>query len=365
MNETKKREKRFFLKLFSYAFLFFSFAFFFLLFPKEIASSVVEGIELCLKVVVPSLFPFMVLSSSFSQSELCEKLGRLFKRPIKFFFSLGSSCFSPVLISLFGGYPTAAFCAGRLFEKGLISKSDFQKTLLFCINPSPSFAIGAVGAMLLGSKKDGVIIFFSVLFSSLLLGIFSKFVKTESEEDKMEKSRFSPSFPPFSKLLVDSIAQSGQSILFICFSVLFFSSALAVTDRIFPSKKAALFFGALFEVTNGVKRCCGILPPEIIAGIVAFSGLCTHFQVMNEVSLSGLRTSVFMTFRLLHGALSTVVCSVLFKIFPRETDVFSQQAHSVSLSCASSLPFSLCLCAMCVLLMLGNNFVISKKRESG
>ena len=86
---------------------------------------------------------------------------------------------------------------------------------------------------------------------------------------------------------------------------------------------------------------------------------------MNEVNLSGLRASVFVVFRILHGALSAVVCSFLLKIFPETEAVFSGQAKSFSYSCESSVPLSLCLVAMCVLLLLGNNFVLSKKRKSG
>lgn len=360
--KTKKRNLAL-LKLFPAAFLLFVFAFFFLLYPKKTAANVSEGIELCLGVVVPSLFPFMVLSSAFSSSVLCEKLGAFFKKPVSFVFALSPACFCPVLISLFGGYPTAAFCARQLFERGEISKRDFRRLLLFAVNPSPSFAVGAVGSMLLSSKKAGAVIFASIIVSSFILGIFSRLVKTGENENNESFAPLSPSLS-FSKILVDSIMKSGRSMLFICFSVLFFSAALAVTDTVFPSREGAMFFGALFEVTCAAKRCCGVLPTEIIAGIVAWGGLCTHFQVMNEVSLSGLKTSVFLSFRLLHGALSVVVCSFLLKIFPEAAPAFSQRAESFSFSCASSVPLSLCLVAMCVLLLLGNNFVLSKKQKS-
>ena len=358
-----KREYLFLLKLFPLAFFLFVFAFFFLLYPKETAKSVSEGIGLCLGTVIPSLFPFMVLSGIFSSSALCEKTGLIFKKPISFFFSLGSNCFCPVLISLVGGYPTAALCARRLFENGMISKNDFRRLLLFAVNPSPSFAIGAVGSILLGSKKAGIIIFLSVLISSFILGIFSKIIKT-GDDEKCSDLPLGEVFPPFSKNVVDSINQSGKSLAFICFSILFFSAVLAVADKFFPFEKASLAFGALLEVTCGCKRCAGILPTEIIAGIVAWGGICTHFQVMNEVSLSGLKPTVFVVFRLLHGALSVVICSFILKIFPETASVFSQRAESFSYSCASSLPLSLCLIAMCVLLLLGNNFVLSKKRKS-
>lgn len=352
-----------FLRLAASAFLLFLLSFFFLLYPAETAKSVSEGLSLCLNVVIPSLFPFMVISGIFVSSAVCEKLGRVFKKAISFLFSLSGACFCPVLVCLVGGYPTAAFCARQLYEKGLISRRDYQHLLLFAVNPSPSFAVGAVGAMLLGSSTSGAVIFFSVIIASLLLGLFSRLVKTEASDEDRKPISIEVQFMPFSKSVVNAIGSSGKAMLFICFSVLFFSAVLSVTDRLFPTKNASMLCGALFEVTCGCKRCCRKLPIEIIAGIVGWGGLCTHFQVMEDVILSKLRVTVFMAFRLLHGALSVAVCSFLLRLFPQAVPTFLGGDTVLSYSYNSSLPLSLCLVAMCALLMLGNNFALSKKRK--
>ena len=352
-----------FLRLAASAFLLFLLSFFFLLYPAETAKSVSEGLSLCLNVVIPSLFPFMVISGIFVSSAVCEKLGRVFKKAISFLFSLSGACFCPVLVCLVGGYPTAAFCARQLYEKGLISRRDYQHLLLFAVNPSPSFAVGAVGAMLLGSSTSGAVIFFSVIIASLLLGLFSRLVKTEASDEDRKPISIETQFMPFSKSVVNAIGSSGKAMLFICFSVLFFSAVLSVTDRLFPTKNASMLCGALFEVTCGCKRCCRKLPVEIIAGIVGWGGLCTHFQVMEDVILSKLRVTVFMAFRLLHGALSVAVCSFLLRLFPQAVPTFLGGDTVLSYSYNSSLPLSLCLVAMCALLMLGNNFALSKKRK--
>lgn len=356
-----------FLRLAASGFFVFGLSFFFLLHPQETAKSVSEGLSLCLFVLIPSLFPFMVVSGIFVSGSLCEKLSGIFKKAVSFFFSLGGGCFCPLLVSLVGGYPTAAFCARQLFQKGMISRRDFKHLLLFAVNPSPSFAIGAVGAMMLGSKESGAIIFFSVIISSLLLALFSRLVSTGEDGDEEKKQSaviIHESRTPLSKSIVDSISSSARAMLFICFSVLFFSAVLSVTDRLFPSKSAGLLCGALLEVTCGCRRCCRVLPTEIIAGIVGWGGLCTHFQVMEDVLLSKLRISVFLAFRLLHGALSAAVCSLLLKLFPQAAPTFLNGNAAVSYSGAAGFPLSVCLVAMCALLMLGSNFSISKKRKS-
>ena len=84
---------------------------------------------------------------------------------------------------------------------------------------------------------------------------------------------------------------------------------------------------------------------------------------MEDVILSRLKVSVFLAFRLLHGALSVVISSFLLKLFPQAVPTFLSEDTVLSYSYNSSLPLSLCLVAMCALLMLGNNFALSKKQK--
>lgn len=363
MKKTKLLSKELRLVLFNIlplAFFLFVCSFFFLVFPQETAKSVSDGIELCISTVVPSLFPFMVLSQIFVSGVFCEKLASKLGKLTTFLFSLSPLSFSVILISLVGGYPTGAIVARKLFEDGKISRRDFRHLLLFAVNPSPAFAIGAVGSAMFFSKETGIIIFSSVILSSLILGVFSKIVRTENEDDELPNTKSAAVLKPFSKCIVDSITGSGKSILFISFSILFFSAVLSIFDKFFSSKELSMLFGALLEVTCGCKRCFESYPVEIIAGIIGWGGLCTHFQIMREVILSGLQRSVFFVFRLLHGALSAVICSFLLKIFPNAAQVFSSQVEAVSPSSGSCLPFSFCLIGMCIILMLGNNKIIAR-----
>lgn len=348
----------------AFAFLLFVCAFFFLLFPKQTAESVSEVLELCLKTVIPSLFPFMVLSGIFTSSVFCEKLSKILGKATKAVFGLNPFCSSAILISAVGGYPLGAFTARKLFERGEISSDDFKRLLLFAVLPSPSFAVGAVGSSMLGSKNAGYLIYFSVLLASLVLGVFSRLAEFKNTENAFSSKPLSCKRGVLASIS-SSIEKSGRSMLFICFSVLFFSAVLSVTDSFFPSPSAQTLCAALLEVTCGCKRLCKGFSLPVIAGAVGWGGLCTHFQIINEVTLSGLNASVFLAFRLLHGALSSVICLALLRIFPIASETFSSfAAQSVSFSSGSSLAFSLCLIAMSVLLLLGNNFVVNGQKTS-
>ena len=87
-----------------------------------------KGIDLCIRTVIPSLFPFFVLS-------------------IYLTGNLGGSGILPVLISGFlGGYPTGAQAAAQLWRTGRITRTQGNKLLLFCSQAGPSFLFGMVAA---------------------------------------------------------------------------------------------------------------------------------------------------------------------------------------------------------------------------
>ena len=102
-----------------------------------------EGIDLCIRTVIPSLFPFFLLSSlltsviSGAKIPLLKPLGKLCKIPD------GSE--SLLMIGLLGGYPIGAQCICNAYDAGQIRKSDAQRMLGFCNNAGPAFLFGMVG----------------------------------------------------------------------------------------------------------------------------------------------------------------------------------------------------------------------------
>jgi hypothetical protein len=74
-----------------------------LVFSKECANGALSGIEMCLNVLIPSLFPFMAVSSFIVKSGIADLLGKPFGKITKTVFGL-SPCFAPILLlSVTGG----------------------------------------------------------------------------------------------------------------------------------------------------------------------------------------------------------------------------------------------------------------------
>ena len=76
--------------------------------PETAARGAAAGLDVCLGVLVPSLFPFLVLSVFLVRSGGAALLGRVFDRPFRLLFRLPGCCAPGVLVGLAGGYPAGA-----------------------------------------------------------------------------------------------------------------------------------------------------------------------------------------------------------------------------------------------------------------
>ncbi len=101
------------------------------------------GIDLCLRTVIPALFPFVMLSillcSAFAGSPLplLSPLGRLCGIPKGLEFLL--------ITGFLGGYPVGAQSTALAWKSGVLTKEEAQRILAFCSNAGPAFLFGIIG----------------------------------------------------------------------------------------------------------------------------------------------------------------------------------------------------------------------------
>ena len=142
-----------------------------IIYPKSVSSGIKNGINCCLDVLIPSMFPFMVAASMVSLSGIEEKSKFIFGKISKFLFYLPAQAVPTIIMSLFGGYPVGAYCVKSLYKNGAINSEQLNRMMCFCVNFGPAFIISALGQMLLNNHKLGIILFLIQVFSSALIGI--------------------------------------------------------------------------------------------------------------------------------------------------------------------------------------------------
>jgi sporulation integral membrane protein YlbJ len=148
-----------------------------LIIPEESVEAAKNGLKLCANVIIPSLFPFFVLSGMLVELDAARYLGILFEKLMRPLFNLGGSCAVPLVLGFLGGYPTGARTAIAIYEKGLCSKEEAERLLAFCNNSGPAFILGVVGAGIFSSSRAGIILYLSHTLASIIIGVGFRFYK--------------------------------------------------------------------------------------------------------------------------------------------------------------------------------------------
>ena len=139
--------------------------------PTEGFKASKEALDLCLNVIVPTLFPFFVFSSLAVSFGLADILGKAFGSVMKPIFNVNGSCAAALILGLISGFPVGAKTAISLYQKGLCTKTEAERLLSFSNNAGPAFVLGTVGIGIWNSSKIGWILWLTQIISSFAVGI--------------------------------------------------------------------------------------------------------------------------------------------------------------------------------------------------
>lgn len=277
-----------------------------------------SSLKLCAQSLVPSLFPFMIISDFLISGDTGRILKTLFSRPLSFIFGTSREGSFAVLLGFLCGFPIGAKSALRLYEENKISHSELCHIMSFCNIPSPAFMCGTVG-LLFQSSRLGVILFVSTLLSSCALGIIFRFVYKYDRKNYCVSGKN----PDVASAFTSAVSSSATVMITVCAYVIFFSVLIGYITNLCgflgaPEIVPVILSGFL-EISNGMSRAAGLgggAAPVFAAFFAGFSGLSVIFQIISLDRGRYIRKKAFVIQKLLQGVLCAIICFVLLKIFP-------------------------------------------------
>lgn len=333
-----------------------------LCYPAASVEGVKEGIGICTNVLIPSLFPFLLISHLFVESGALYFRNKIVSWFMRVFFALPGSAFPIILLSFIGGFPVGAILIKNAYEKGVINESEGQRMLLFCVNPGPAFTFITVGYTLYGSKKTGVIIYAVTVLSGLLLGILSRFFddnKINSELLSMKKEHKS-----LSDSVNTAVNLSVRGILNICVWVIIFS-CLKFLLGVFPlGENTYDFICMISEVVNGTYSASQKAGLPAVCAVIGFSGLCIHFQVLPSIIKLKLKYRFFLVSRIISAAFNCIICYIFVDLVPYSVETAALGIKPEKATVMSSAPVCICLMLLCGLFIVKDYFLSERKEKN-
>jgi sporulation integral membrane protein YlbJ len=250
-----------------------------------------EGMKLCVSVVVPSLFPFMVFSDILVSSGGARLIAMPFSRLAKRLFGVSKEGSVALVLGVLCGFPMGTRAALSLYREGKISRGETEHLICFCNGPSAAFLINAVGLSLFGSRDFGILLYCSQIISSLAVGVLARsYFKKRSDAPALILScaeERSASRGVLSSI-VRAVTGAAEGVVSICAFVIFFSALTGVLRELLSYFGIGEIAGAallgFFEMTGGVSAASALALPLsclFAAAIVGWSGLSVHFQFIS------------------------------------------------------------------------------------
>lgn len=267
-----------------------------------------QGINLCLQTVIPSLFPFFILSILLTQSLSATRNTNI--PLISNILGIPKGSESILLCGFLGGYPVGAQCISSNYLSGNLTKKDAEHMLRFCNNAGPSFLFGMIAPMF-PERKYAWTLWCIHILSALMAGALY------SHHPGITK------IPPVgtSSNISDVLTASLRVMSQVCGWIILFRIIITFLDRwllwILPCTARVLLIGIL-ELSNG---CCFLplidnlsLRFIVCSVILAFGGLCVSMQTFSVIH--GLALDTYLEGKILQMIFSFLLCiGYLFHIW--------------------------------------------------
>ncbi len=294
---------------------------------SQVIACASAGLRLCGELIVPSLFPFFVLSLLLGKLGFPEALGRRLSPLTQRLFSVSGKGATALVMGLTGGYPMGALYLAELLERGEISVREAERLLGFCNNSGPAFLVGAVGAGVFGSEKAGLLLYAAHILAALTAGVLLR----SGQVPKVESQPPAAATPlPFARALSEAVRGAVPALLSVCgFVILFtvftglleangflalFGKLLSAILPLGMQQSRALLLG-FWEIGSGVGALRGLaLSPAslaLAAGIVGWGGVSVLFQSLAVLADLPVKTGTMLLGRVLSAVLGAGFAWVL------------------------------------------------------
>ncbi len=312
--------------------------------PTEALDASKESLNLCINVIIPTLFPFFVFSSLAISLGLADILGKIFGGLMKPIFNVNGSCSTAFILGLISGFPVGAKTAINLYQNGQCSKTEAERILSFSNNAGPAFILGTVGIGIWNSSYIGWILWLTQISASVIVGfIFGKLWKNKELENSinfpLKKSRVVRFLPA----LTDAVKSAAINLIYISSFIIFFSIVirLLIVSGVIPltaeilsdivplksltTKDYENIISGIFEFTTGINHIGNSAPYShsltLTAAILGWAGLSVHCQVLSFVYESGLSPIPYIAGKALQTLISAITVFIISIYIPLEDTV--------------------------------------------
>lgn len=283
--------------------------------PIVLTNSVNYSINIFLKYLFPTLFPFFILTDLLINYNVTYYIGKILKKTFGFLFNIGEEESFIYILSIFTGQPSNAKYIKDLLDRNVISIKNATIFLSYSFFPSPMFIIGTIGILFYNNIFIGIIIFISILLSNSIFAIIIR-----NKYDKNNNSyKYSKPFN-FGKIINKSILSSFNTLLLILGSITIFIIIINTFKHLVSDNTIFnTLISGLLEITIASKNISVLdinLYFKILLTtiILSFGGISVHTQVKSILCDYNIKYFTILKYKFYIMVISFIIAILLIII---------------------------------------------------
>ncbi|MBQ6886893.1 MAG: hypothetical protein IJN54_05230 [Lachnospiraceae bacterium] len=285
--------------------------------PEVSVNFALSGLNLWFTKMIPTLFPFMVVSGILIRMDLVKPMCAPLQGLFSHLFGVSVNGIFCILIGFLCGFPMGAKVVADLYKKGEISFGEAEYLLSFCNNIGPIYFCGFVLVTLEVSNKlpfifgmYGIPVLYGMAQFQLKKILKKRKVKTVNaisevwcESNHVRCCEINTTPVSFLEAVDGAIVSGIENITKLGGYMIFFN-LFNMLPRMFMQKglfsafsyetkvRITYFFSCFFEISNGVNLVKN-KEPWLVLAMIPFGGLCCMAQTYSLIKDTPLSISKY------------------------------------------------------------------------
>lgn len=276
--------------------------------------SINYSLNLWVKNIIPSLFPFFIISDILVNYDITRYIPKFIKRIFRYIFNISDNGLTIFLLSIISGFPSNAKITRTMLEKRNIDTNEANHILIFSHFSNPLFILITIPIFFFHNENVGLILLISHYLSNIILGILVRnknIIRKNNCSKRIDNNDFSIVFINSIKKSINTITTIGGIV------TVFLVLASLITHFLSLNFYNSMLFKGIMEMTIGIDSLVKLKLPliyklTITSMFLAFGGLSIHMQVINEIMDTSIKYNYYLKGRIIQmvisGLLTYIIC---------------------------------------------------------
>lgn len=276
------------------------------------------GLHVWFNQMIPSLLPFMIISSMLIHLNLDQIIVKPFAHIFRLIYRISDSAIYVLIMGFLCGFPMGAKTAALEYETGKISKDEAEYLLSFVNNIGPAYYLSFVYGNIISKQHllFGLCLLYGVPILYGILLRYTVYRKRLSKPVALYGLKASPHQTTTFFSAMDTSIHHGLIQIAMLGGYMILCNLLVMIPMLIFQHAPVIcsFFHSLLEISGGLLsiRALKLSTMETFAYthiFLVFTGISCHLQTFHILKQSGLSCKKYMLHKII---LCSIVCIILY-----------------------------------------------------